>query len=94
MTKVRTRRLWLKVLFDVPKEIPRSEIIKRLIKGIDDGSYRVPRGWRVVIEWRNKEYTEPHRGEWSAELKASRDNPSWGSNGFENAVRSYLEKQL
>jgi hypothetical protein len=90
MTKVRVRRLWIQVLFDVPdKTIPRSEIINTLIRGIHDGSYRYPKAWRVAIKWRNKESAEMRTGEWTAEMRASAES----SSGFDVAVENYLKGQ-
>jgi len=90
MTKIRTRRLWLGVRFDIPKDVPYDRIIRTLIRSINRGDYELPRGWRVVIEWRNKEDDEMRRGAWKPELEASRKS----SPGFDKAVVHYLENQL
>lgn len=90
MAKVRTRRLWIQVAFNVPdKSISKNEILDTLLKGIRDRSYRYPKNWKVVIIWRNKETAEMRRGEWTAEMRASAES----SAGFDAAVTSYLEGQ-
>jgi hypothetical protein len=90
MTKVRVRKLWLKVYFDVPKDVPLDRIKRTLIRSIRRGDYKIPRGWRAVIEWKNYRDAQPRRGEWRAELEASASGPE-GSKGFEKAVIMYLE---
>lgn len=90
MTKVRTRRLWLRVRYDIPKSVSEQRIIRTLIRSIERGDYKIPKGWRVVIEWRNSADAEMRRGEWRAELKAS----AHSSNGFDKAVTTYLEGRL
>jgi hypothetical protein len=87
--KVRTRRLWLKISYDVPKDIPKSEIIRTLKRSIRNGDYRYPRNWRVAIQWRNKENAPMRVGEWTAEMQASKES----SPGFDAAVYQYLENQ-
>lgn len=93
MPKIRTRKLWLKVLYKVPKHVTIERIKRTLIRSIRRGDYKLPRGWQAVIEWRNKEDVEMRRGTWAAELNASASGPS-GSQGFENAVITYLERQI
>ncbi len=90
MAKVRTRRLWLNVRFDVPKDIKKEHIVRTLIRSIHRGDYKLPRNWRVVIEWRNKEDAPMRRGEWRNEMEASAES----SEGFDEAVLSYLRGQL
>jgi hypothetical protein len=90
MAQVRVRRLWLNVRFDVPKDIPRHRIIRTMIRSIRRGDYRLPSGWRVVIEWRNKKTESMRRGEWRTELERSAES----SPGFDLAVIDYLERQM
>jgi hypothetical protein len=92
MPKIRTRKLWLKVLYKVPKHVSIERIKRTLIRSIHRGDYKLPRGWQAVIEWRNKEDADMRRGEWKAELNASSSGDT-GSQGFENAVITYLERQ-
>lgn len=91
MPKVRIRRLWLNVLWDddrIPDSYSREDIVRTLIRSIKRGDYRIPRGWRVVIEWRNKADEPMRRGEWRTELERSAES----STGFDSAVLAYLEK--
>jgi hypothetical protein len=90
MTKVRTRKLWLNIRFDIPKTVPRERIVRTLVRSIERGDYKIPREWRVVIEWRNKEEVEMRRGEWTSEMKRSAQS----SPGFDTAVTQYLEGKL
>lgn len=94
MSKVRTRKLWLRVYFQAPKAVSRERVIKTLIRSVRRGDYELPRRWRAVIEWRNKADAPPRRGEWQAELYQSANDPEHGSSGFETAVIRYLEGQL
>lgn len=87
MAKIRTRRLWLNVKYDIPQDVSEQKIIATLIRSIKRGDYRIPRNWRVAIEWRNKESAPMRKGEWRAELEASAES----SPGFERAVIHYLE---
>lgn len=90
MAKVRVRKLWLRVRYDIPKDVTEQRIIRTLIRSIERGDYRLPRGWHVVIEWRNKFDSPMRRGEWRAELEASAES----SDGFDKAVINYLENQI
>lgn len=93
MPKVRIRRLWLNVRWDdesVPASYSRKDIVRTLIKSIERGDYRLPRGWRVVIEWKNKADAPMRRGEWRSEMQRSGES----SDGFDKAVLSYLEQKL
>lgn len=89
MKKTKTRHLWLRVLYKV-EGVRKEIIIRTLIRSIKRGDYKLPKGWRVVIEWRNKEDAEMRRGEWKEELTASAES----STGFDTAVTGYLERQL
>lgn len=88
--RTHTRRLWLKVSYDVPKNIPRREIIRTLLRGIRDRTYSYPKGWRVALQWRNKEMASMRVGEWTNEMQ----NSAASSPGFDAAVSSYLDNQL
>ena len=89
MSKVRTRKLWLKLRFNIPKDVPKSKIIETLKRSIRRGDYKIPRSWHVVIEWRNSETAEMRRGEWTSEMTASAES----SPGFDTVVTHYLEDQ-
>jgi len=84
----KTRRLWLKVKFDAPVGI--VQVLETLIKSIDRGDYIYPSNWRVALGWSNKENGALRWGEWTKEMTASAQS----SEGFEFAVRDYLENQL
>lgn len=87
--KVRSRKLWLRVLFSVPdKNIPRQRIIDTLISSIRRGNYEYPAGWRVAIQWRNKANAPMRTGEFTEEMNASAQS----SEGFDKAVLAYLEQ--
>jgi hypothetical protein len=92
-SRVRTRRLWINVRFKVPPSIPQDEIIDELIasvrRGRKTGDYSLPRGWRAILEWRNKQDAEMRRGSWETELEASAES----SEGFDSAVIQYLERR-
>lgn len=87
--KIRVRKLWLNILFDVPKNVKHSKIVDTLIRSIHRGDYRYPKnqGWRVVIEWRNKQDEPMRRGEFTSEMTASKTS----SPGFDMAVLHYLK---
>jgi hypothetical protein len=75
---------------NIPKNVTQEKIVRTLIRSIHRGDYKLPRGWRVVLEWRNKADAGMKRGEWQSELEASAES----SDGFDKAVLSYLEGQL
>jgi hypothetical protein len=85
----KTRRLWLKVKFDAPGVSDRK-VIETLLASIDRGDYEYPRGWRVALLWSNKENGTMRVGEWTKEMRASAQS----SEGFQFAVRDYLENKL
>jgi hypothetical protein len=87
--KPRSRRLWLKIKYSAPGSSPKT-VIRTLLKSIDNGDYEYPARWRVALLWSNKENGELRAGEWTKEMTASAQS----SEGFEFAVRSYLEGQL
>lgn len=90
MAKVRIRRLWLNIAFDAPKNVKRDTIIRTLLRSIERGDYRYPAKWRVVLEWRNREDAEMKRAEFTAAMKDS----ARSSEGFDETVLDFLEKQL
>jgi hypothetical protein len=85
----KTRRLWLKIKYDAPGASPK-QVVRELIKSIDNGDYEYPARWRVALLWSNKENGALRSGEWTKEMTASAQS----SEGFEYAVRAYLENQL
>jgi len=86
MSKNRTRRLWLEIKWSAPYA-GRNEVRDTLIRSIKNGDYEYPQKWRVAIGWANKEEVELNWGEFTKEMKRSRDS----SPGFDIAVISYLE---
>ena len=89
MPKNKPRRLWLKIKFDAPGA-SRRDVIQYLLESIKRGNYVYPRQWRVALGWSNKEHGELKWGEWTKEMRKSAQS----SEGFDYAVRSYLENQL
>ena len=87
--KQRTRRLWLEIKYRTPG-VSKKEVKEKLLRSINNGTYRYPLQWKVVIGWSNKEFDDLKWGEFTAEMKASRKS----SPGFDAAVISYLEKSF
>lgn len=87
--KNNSRRLWLKVKFDAGTTPPK-QVLHALLKSIDRGDYEYPKKWRVALGWSNKENGALKWGEWTKEMTASAQS----SEGFQFAVRDYLENQL
>jgi hypothetical protein len=85
----KTRRLWLQIKFDA-KGTPHKDVIATLLSSIERGDYKYPQQWRVALGWSNKENGALKWGEWTKEMTASAQS----SEGFEYAVRDYLENQL
>lgn len=85
----KSRRLWLKVKFDAPGA-SNELVLRTLIQSIDSGDYIYPTGWRVALGWSNKQNGALRWGEWTREMTISAES----SEGFDFAVKSYLESQL
>lgn len=83
----KTRRLWLHVKAFAPG-VPKSQVINTLIESIEHGNYKYPRTWKVGIGWRNSQYGPMRWGEFTKEMKKSRQS----SPGFDEAVLDYLER--
>jgi len=86
----RDRTLFLNVKFKLPRPMGKKQIARILIDSIERRSYKLPKGWRVAIEWRNGESSGVNIGTWKEVLTDSRKS----SRGFDIAVRKYLENQL
>ena len=87
--KEKTRRLWLNVKQSGAK-VKRNAFIKRLIRSIEDGTYRLPDKWRVTLLLRNRESAEMNEGDWQKEMEKS----AASSEGWDLAVLSYLKGKL
>lgn len=87
--KNKPRRLWLNVVVGMVP-VGRNQFVSTLINSIEEGTYELPPGWRVRLEWRNKEDKPMRGGEWKAELTKSRKS----SDGFDKAVLAYLRRKL
>lgn len=83
------RRLWLQIKAKAPGS-SRRNVIVQLIRSIHKGDYRYPKEWRVQLSWSNRENGEMRKGEFTREMKQSRQS----SPGFDMAVEAYLESQL
>lgn len=83
------RRLWLNIKAE-NVTVSKSEFITALMESIEDGTYQLPSGWKVTLEWRNKENAPMRSGPWTQELKKSAKS----SDGFDTAVTSWLKRKL
>jgi len=88
--KEKKRRLWLNVTQTGVKSVTRNGFIKRLIRSIEDGTYKLPDKWNVKLHWRNKEHAKMNSGEWQEEMTDS----AASSEGWNLAVLSYLKGKL
>lgn len=89
--KEKKRRLWLNVTQKGVK-VTKRKFIKRLLRSIEDGTYRLPKKWKVKILWKNKE-DAPWRGrdsDWQTEM----ENSAESSPGWDIAVTTYLKRKL
>ena len=86
MGRNRTRQLWLQIKFDAPG-VSRREVIKTLLQSVHRGDYNYPQKWRVALGWSNRENDMLRWGEFTQEMKASRES----SPGFDMTVIQYLE---
>lgn len=85
----KTRRLWLNVKQSGVKTT-RTKFIKRLIESIEDGTYRLPKSWKVTLLWRNREDARMRSGPWEQEMARSAES----SMGWDAAVLVYLKRML
>jgi len=85
--KEKTRRLWLNVKQKGVK-VTRRKFIERLLKSIEDGTYRLPKKWKVTLLWRNKENAPMRSGPWKEEMEQSAES----SPGWDIAVSTYLRR--
>ena len=90
MKKSKPRRLWLNVKAKIPKGVSREDFILVLMESIDQGDYVLPTGWKVLLEWRNKESASMRSGPWTEEMLDS----SVSSEGWDRAVTSWLKGKL
>jgi hypothetical protein len=89
MPKERKRRLWLNVRAE-NISVTRQEFIRALLESIKAGDYKLPRGWKVYIEWRNTKTGRMKIGPWREELEESAES----SDGFDKAVTDWLRRKL
>lgn len=87
--KEKTRRLWLNVKQKGVK-VSKNKFIKRLMQSIDDGTYRLPKQWKVTLLWKNKEDAAWRSGLWEEEMQASAES----SPGWNIAVSTYLRRKM
>lgn len=87
--KQKTRRLWLNVT-QKGVNVSRRKFVQRLIDSIEDGTYKLPKEWKVVLHWRNRENARMKRGEWQEEMEQSAQS----SPGWDIAVLTYLRRKL
>lgn len=87
--KDKTRRLWLNVRWKIAHKPSRETILKRLLESVENGTYDLPKSYKVQLGWRNKELAAMKWGEWKSELTDS----AGSSDGFDLAVISYLKGQ-
>lgn len=92
MAKTKSRRLWLQIKFSPNITESRRVILDELLKSIDRGDYNYHKkhpAWRIALGWSNRENDEMKWGEFTEEMTASAQS----SEGFEFAIRDYLESQ-
>jgi len=87
--KEKTRRLWLNVKQKGVK-ITRRKFIQRLLQSINDGTYRLPKKWKITLLWKNNEDARWRSGPWQEEMEASAEN----SPGWDFAVETWLKRKL
>jgi hypothetical protein len=87
--KQKPRRLWLNVKQKGVKTTKRK-FIQRLLRSIEDGTYRLPKKWKVTLLWRNKEDGRMKSGPWQEEMEDSAES----SPGWDFAVTTYLKRML
>jgi hypothetical protein len=87
--KTKDRRLWLNVKAE-GVTVSKQEFILALQESIRDGSYELPRGWKVTLEWKNKERAKMRSGPWTREIRKSAES----SDGFDRAVTNWLKRKL
>ena len=85
----KTRRLWLNIKAS-NVTVSKHEFVLALIESIKDGTYQLPKGWNVQLEWRNKEAAAMRSGPWSEEMANSHES----SDGFDLAVTDWLKRKL
>ena len=89
--KKRKRRLWLNVTVSGGVSgVSKAGFIRTLLESIQNKTYKLPAGWDVSLEWKNKETADMKSGAWSDELAQSAKS----SSGFDIAVKRYLERAL
>jgi len=89
MSKKKPRRLWLNIKAS-RVNVDRETFIRTLISAIDNKTYELPRGWRVALEWRNKEDKPMKSGPFQDEMQKS----ARSSDGFDKAVSDWLKRKL
>lgn len=89
MSKKKPRRLWLNIKAS-NVSVSTSEFVRTLLASIEEGDYKLPRGWKVTLEWRNKEDAPMRSGPWTQEMSASAQS----SDGFDKAVTDWLRRKL
>lgn len=90
MKKNKPRRLWLNVKAKIPTGVSREDFIRTLMRSIDRTDYTLPSGWKVLLEWRNKESASMRSGPWTEEMLDS----SISSEGWDRAVMAWLKGKL
>jgi hypothetical protein len=94
MANRKPRKLWLEIRWhpSTPgtKETRINVLINAIQYGHRTGDYRLPRGYKVALGWRNKEFAAMKWGEFSREMEKSAQS----SEGWDFAVLAYLESQL
>ena len=89
MSKNKTRRLWLNIKAE-GVTVSKQEFVRVLIESIREGDYKIPEGWNVTLEWRNKERGRNKSGPWTEEMAKSAES----SDGFDKAVTDWLRRKL
>jgi hypothetical protein len=87
--KKKPRRLWLNIRAS-NVNVSREKFVQVLMDSIENGSYKLPKKWKVILEWRNKESAPMRVGTWTEEMQKSASS----SPGFDYAVSSWLGRKL
>lgn len=84
----KSRRLWLNVKWKIKHKPSTGTVVRRLVESIENGTYDLPKTYKVAIGWKNKEEAPMKWGPWKEEMLAS----SASSSGWDAAVLEYLAR--
>jgi hypothetical protein len=85
MSKKRHRRLWIGIRANIKHKPKPETVLARLKQSITDGTYELPKSYKVVVRWRNAN-TDWKEGEWHTVMTES----AASSTGFDSAMLGWL----